>query len=305
MNLRYTKIAQNLNISVSTAQKIFKRFDLSGSVKPITLKSKTYLCSLDEHSEIYLVGAVLDDPSLYLDDLCSKLGDQFNITVSPSTVCRVLHRYGMTRKKIRQVAAQRCEALRGAFMSQVFMFRKEMFVWADETGCDKRTHIRKFGYSIIGTTPTCTRHLIRGTRYNAIAAMSSSSVLALKIKNGTVNGEDFFDFIRGELIPQMLPFDGQNHNSILVLDNCSIHHVHEVKQVLQSAGILTIFLPPYSPDLNPIEELFSYVKKYLRRHDNLLTCLPNPYTVIEDAFNTITKEHCQSWVSHAGYVSSS
>ena len=169
-------------------------------------------------------------------------------------------------------------------------------------GATNHNYIRKFGYSLIGTTPTCTRLLVRGQRYNAIAAMSSSKILALEIKTGTIDGEVFFDFIRGTLIPQMLPFNGQNPHSILVLDNCTIHHINEVREVLQKASILTLFLPPYSPDLNPLEELFSYVKQYLKRHDDLLYSIPNPQNVIKAAFNSITTHHLNSWISHAGYL---
>ena len=48
----------------------------------------------------------------------------------------------------------------------------------------------------------------------------------------------------------MLPFDGVNPTSIVVMDNCSIHHVAEVQLMLEDAGILLMYLPPYSPDMN-------------------------------------------------------
>ena len=130
-------------------------------------------------------------------------------------------------------------------MAQIFLYKRHMFVWVDETGCDNRTHIRKW------VRASCSRLLVSGQRYNTIAAMSSPEVL---IKKETMNGEKNFDFLRNTLIPQMHPFDGQ---SCLILDNCTIHQIAEVHQLLQSAGILTFFLPPYSPDKKPIEELFS------------------------------------------------
>ena len=58
------------------------------------------------------------------------------------------------------------------------------------------------------------------------------------------------------LIPNMMPFNGTNPHSVIIMDNCSVHHVSEVKSLLHQAGILAFFLPPYSPDLNPIEEAF-------------------------------------------------
>ncbi len=91
-----------------------------------------------------------------------------------------------------------------------------------------------------------------------------------------MTGERFFNFVRGSLIPNMLPFNGVNPVSVAVMDNCSVHHVQEVKQLFKDAGILLFFLPPYSPDMNPIEETFSFVKTYLRAHDELLQAIHNP-----------------------------
>ena len=90
-------------------------------------------------------------------------------------------------------------------------------------------------------------------------------------------------------------------NSILVMDNCSIHHVDQVKEELHSAGIMVIFLPPYSPDLNPCEELFSYVKYYLKDCDDILQCMDEPKDLLRSAFNSVTKSQCNSWISHSGY----
>jgi len=66
-----------------------------------------------------------------------------------------------------------------------------------------------------------------------------------------------YDFVRGTLIPNMQVYDGENPNSIVIMDNCSIHHVQEVERdVIQQSGILPLLLPPHSPDLNPVEEAF-------------------------------------------------
>jgi transposase len=113
-----------------------------------------------------------------------------------------------------------------------------------------------------------------------------------------MNGERFCDFIKGTLIPNMLPYDGLNPTSIVVMDNCSIHHVSEVQCLLEDAGIVVIYLPPYSPDFNPIETAFSYVKQYLKKHDDVLAAFNNPGSLVQSAFDSITIEHCQAWISH-------
>ena len=66
---------------------------------------------------------------MYLGELCVEIIHVFGIEISPSTVCRTLRRYGLTRKKIRQVALQRSRELRGAFMAQCFILKRDMFVW--------------------------------------------------------------------------------------------------------------------------------------------------------------------------------
>ena len=63
----------------------------------------------------------------------------------------------------------------------------------------------------------------------------------------------FCDFIENCLLPLLMPFNGSNPRSIVVIDNASIHHVEKVVQLVSGVGALLWFLPLYSPDLNPIE----------------------------------------------------
>ena len=119
----------------------------------------------------------------------------------------------------------------------------------------------------------------------------------MELINGTTNEDNFFDFVRGNLVPYMNSFDGSSPKSVLVLDNCSIHHVHEVLEVFRTTGIVVMFLPPYSPDYNPVEEAFSYVKYYLKRHDDLLQQLDDKSPIIESAFKSITAQQACAWIT--------
>lgn len=67
-----------------------------------------------------------------------------------------------------------------------------------------------------------------------------------------------------------MPIDGRNHNSVVTMDNASIHKVEEVVELLTSVGVLIRFLPAISPDLNSIEEVFAEVKQYLQAISSLL-----------------------------------
>ena len=80
------------------------------------------------------------------------------------------------------------------------------------------------------------------------------------INEGNVDGDTFCNFLETNIFPLLLPFDGSSLRSVLILDNASIHHVERIYQLAEVKGCLLWFLPAYSPDLNPIEEVFSKVK---------------------------------------------
>jgi len=85
---------------------------------------------------------------------------------------------------------------------------------------------------------------------------------------GSVDEEVFLDFLEKSVLPHLLPFNGVDPHSILLMDNASIHHTDGVISLFQSIGALVHFIPPYSQDLNPIEECFSKVKAFPKAHDN-------------------------------------
>ena len=237
---------------------------------------------------------------MQLSELASKVEEVSGTVVSTATLCRLIASYGMTRKKVQHVAQQRCLDYRASFVASVFTFSKEMFVWIDETGSNMKDMLRQYGYALRGERAVCNRLLVRGQRISSISAMSTEGILAVELTKDSVNSEKFFDFVRGCLIPEMLPFDGCNPKSIAIMDNCSIHHVQQVADLFSNAGILLLYVPPYSPDLNPIELAFSFVKHYLKDHEDIMHFVP-PTQLVRSAFSSITKEMCNSWIFHCGY----
>ena len=185
------------------------------------------------------------------------------------------------------------------------LYNKDMLVFVDESGADRRDSLRKFGYSLRGKRTMSRKLLYRGRHVSTIAALSVSGMLDYRFVDGKVDGAMFRDFVDRHLLRHLMPFNGTNPHSIVMLDNCSIHYAEDIVPLMESTGALVIFLPPYSPDLNPIEEAFSSIKSFLKANEVLLqdTVTPNVIEeVITAACANITDKDCQAWIRDSGYT---
>ena len=172
-------------------------------------------------------------------------------------MCKFLRKVGFTHHKLAIFALQRDDSIRKQFVSDVSLYQRDTLLFVDETCTDGRDTVRKYGYSLRGKPLKVQKLLVRGEHISCIAAMSVQGIEAIKIARGSVDGDAFYSFVCTSLLTKVMPFNCTNPNSVLILDNCSVPHVDEVRQALGDCGVLTHFLPPYSPDY---ELAFSKVK---------------------------------------------
>jgi transposase len=111
----------------------------------------------------------------------------------------------------------------------------------------------------------------RGQRYQILPAYAQDGTVLARIFQGSTDSTIFEDFIE-----QLLHHCGRwpAPKSVLVMDNASFHHTDRIKQMCTEAGVKLVYLPPYSPDLNPIEEFFAELKAFIKRSFQLY--LDNP-----------------------------
>ena len=96
-----------------------------------------------------------------------------------------------------------------------------------------------------------------------------------------------------------MPFNGKNPHSVVMIDNASIHHVDGIKDLITGVGALLVFLPPYSPDYNPIEETFSKVKTLIKAYEEEMEMdHMELLDIVLTAFSHITQQDCQNWIDH-------
>ncbi len=129
-----------------------------------------------------------------------------------------------------------------------------------------------------------------------LAALRVDGITAPCVFDGPINGESFLLYVEQILIPTLRPGD------IVIMDNLGSHKADAVRQAIAQAGARLVFLPPYSPDLNPIEQTLSKIKHALRK------AMGRSIREVEDALkeilNAITPEECRNYFSNAGYASS-
>ena len=128
-----------------------------------------------------------------------------------------------------------------------------------------------------------------------VAALRASALTAPCVIDGPMNGEVFLAYVEQVLAPSLKPGD------IVVLDNLSAHKVPGVRETIQAAGAALLYLPPYSPDFNPIEQLFAKLKALLRKAAE--RSVDGLWTRIADLLDAFTPRECANYFRNAGYAS--
>jgi transposase len=134
----------------------------------------------------------------------------------------------------------------------------------------------------------------RFERMSVISTIRLGGEMAPFCFEGTLNGELFEAYVNAMLVPALKKGD------ILIMDNSSVHKAKGVTKLLADKGVRVMFIPPYSPDFNPIELLWSKVKAFLKKvkertFDNLVNAL-------KKALKHITPADINNWFCHDGYA---
>ena len=262
-NLPHRDVANNLCVDQSTVSRTVALFDDTGDIKRRKYPSNLGTAKLSDYDKLVILEILIDHPGVYLREVQNKLANTTGTQVDVSTICRFLHATGF---KMVVYAIQRSELIRSQYLTDMSVFRghPEMLVFVDETGADRRDCMRRFGYSLRGRPAITRRLLVRGKRVSAFAGMCCDGILDVCTVIGSVDAGKFEEYVEERLLPTLQPFNGTNARSVVILDNASIHHAQGIVELIQSKGSLVQFLPPYSPDVMPIEELFSKIKLVLK-----------------------------------------
>lgn len=302
LNKTCREVGECLNVDPATVSRTNCLFDFTGGVSKKKYPPNKGTRKLTEIDMLICLELAIERPGIYLGEIRQQLLEETGTDVTECTISRFLHASGFTRQKMITTALQRSDLLRFEFLTDMSVYRghPELFVFVDETGSDRRDTMRKFAYSIRGRPAIVSKLLVRGQRASAIVGMSCDGILDFTTSTSTNTSQSFEHYVRKALLPHLQPFNGVNSRSVVVLDNASIHHTPSVVSTIESTGALVQFLPPNSPDLNPIEMAFSKVKSVMKLNETIW----NDYDVetrLMAALNIITQSDCQGWIKHCGY----
>ncbi len=132
-----------------------------------------------------------------------------------------------------------------------------------------------------------------GENLTMLAAISLGGLSAPMTVNGAVDGAVFLAYVREILCPTLEAGD------VVVMDNLKAHKVAGVREAIEARGARVEYLPPYSPDLNPIEKCWSKVKTYLRKAK--ARTREALEAALREALLTITQADARAWFAHCGY----
>jgi transposase len=269
---------------------------------------------IDEH-ELFIRAAIVKEPAIYLEELQEKLrllcGNKFSVSV----VCRALERYDLPRLRLNVKAAQQSERLFRECLARLKSYDPHLFLFLDETHVDNKSAMRTHGRGKkvqkragARRAQPSARQMFTTKRYTVLAAINLGGFIlpaceTVELEAGKgVDGARFLQWARDCLAPQLGNYVRGERNSVVVLDNASVHCAFftELCKIIRERGAVIEFLSPYSPELNPIEKGFSKFKGELKKmqvdfsRDQLKT--------IRRALARITPSDVSGWYRFSGIL---
>jgi transposase len=248
-------LAELFSVHISTIVRLLQRFRSTGSVQP-----KPHAGGPRPKVAPQATARLLDLVRHQPDATLAELRDQLGVDCSIVAIFRTLKRNGITRKKKTRFADERdsprVQKQRRAFCEEMATVDANNVVFIDETGATtamSRTYGRApAGDRVQATAPGAWKNV------TLISGMRRSGVIAPIALPGTTDRLVFDTYVKQALVPELRPGD------VVVWDNLAAHDSASAKAAIEAVGARVMPLPAYSPDLTPIEEMFSKVKEGLR-----------------------------------------
>jgi transposase len=244
-----------------------------------------------------LLEIVSDKPDSTDRELSKEFTRRTGKNTSRAAISRALKKIGLTRKKKTFAASERnnpeVQRKREEFLKEMSNADANHLLFLDESGSNIAMS-SCCALSPRGLRAYDQKPLNRGTNVTMVSLLTIDGVDALRTFEGSMNTERFVAYIKEEVVPLLTPKD------VLIMDNLTAHHAQEVKALVESKKATIRFLPPYSPDLNPVDFCWSKVKRILRKLGK--RSVEKLVGAITHAFSTVTPNDARGWFLNCGYT---
>jgi transposase len=244
----------------------------------------------------WLLGRLAAEPDLTLRALLAELIDR-KVVVSYGAVWNFFASEGITFKKSLHAAEQdRPDVARRRARWKKYQGRLDpaRLVFIDETWA-KTNMTRIHGRSARGTRLVAKVPHGRWRTLTFLAALRHDRIDAPCVLDGPINGLSFLAYVEQILLPTLSAGD------VVIMDNLGSHKRQAIRQAIRAVGAKLLFLPPYSPDLNPIEQVFAKLKTLLRKAGE--RTIEATWRRIGSLLDQFRPEECANYLSNAGYAS--
>ena len=186
------------------------------------------------------------------------------------------------------------KAKRDLWQDLISGLKSSDLVFLDESSCNTDM-TRRYAYSVGGTRAVDSAPISKPKSTTILSSIQLDGTMLYTTYSGGTTAEKFKNYLENTLIPRLAK------NSIVIMDNMKSHHAKDVKKCLDERKVNYLYLPPYSPDFNPIEKLWSKIKAILRK---LKARTPEQLPLaIKEAFSAVTPSDCAGWFRFCNYLS--
>jgi transposase len=195
-----------LLLSRSTSFRIKVLWRDTGDVIRHTTRIQGRLCTLDYNDVDYLLQLIAKNPDYFLDELLHLLKTNRFISVHYITIHRALERAGISRKKLKKVAAERNERLRADFIGRMAKYEPEELCFLDETSKDERTPTRMFGRPNKGQRAKKKAKFVRGRRLSTEALLTLNGIVACTVVEGSMTKALILEYLEHNVVSDIVLF---------------------------------------------------------------------------------------------------
>jgi transposase len=256
----YDEVAERFGVGRASVSRWYRQWR---STKDLTPRSPGGSTSpLDEEDAREVLQWLVDSsPDATLAQLVDGLFHHLGLRTNDSSVCEALKRMGITRKKKSFVHNRRLDddviAERSAFVANQPNIDVSKAVFIDESGVNL-SMTPTYGRAVAGKRVYEHRPSSRTEKTSLAGAISVGGLIDVHAVSGSYNTKNFLQWLNERLLPKLAS------GSIIIWDNIRFHANKLVIAAVRAAGCTLVKMPPYSPDLNPIEEAWSKVKHFVR-----------------------------------------